>query len=210
MSKDRLEAFSDGVLAVAITLLVLNVVVPSTTGLAGHHESLAHALALKWPSYAAYVISFMTIGIIWINHHVMIGRLREVDHTILILNLVLLLTVVAIPFATDLMATYLKQGGGDAELAAAVYGATFLVMSLAFTTLNRQILFPKAHLMHQQTTVTWRRATLRRASTGLIPYLVATALAPVTAYATLVICGALAVFYAMPLASSAGTPNIGP
>ena len=81
----------------AITLLVLNISVPEP----GHYTgTLAHQLAIKWPSYAAYATSFLTIGIIWINHHVMIGRLREADHVILILNLVLLLTVGVLPFTT--------------------------------------------------------------------------------------------------------------
>ena len=92
-------------LAVAITLLVLNLAVPAPE----KTTNLAHALARQWPIYAAYVTSFITIGIIWINHHVMVGRLRQVDHTILILNLLLLLSIGVLPFATSLMATYLKQ-----------------------------------------------------------------------------------------------------
>jgi uncharacterized membrane protein len=200
MSKARMEAFSDGVLAVAITLLVLNIAVPPTKSLGVH--TLAHALAAQWPSYAAYVTSFMTIGIIWINHHAMIGRLRESDHVILILNLVLLMTVVVIPFGTDLLATYLRKGGTNARVAAAVYAATFSAMSVAFSTLNRHILLQKSHLLQTQPSLAWRRATLRRAATGVIPYVVATALAAVTAYATLAICAALAVFYALPFASA--------
>ncbi len=101
MSTGRLEAFSDAVIAVAATLLVLNLVVPPP----GSHHSLAHALGREWPSYGAYAISFITIGIIWINHHVMIGRLREPDHSILILNLVLLMTIGLLPFATNLLSS---------------------------------------------------------------------------------------------------------
>lgn len=89
MSKARVEAFSDAVIAVAITLLALNLHVPTPAG----SRSLAHALADEWPSYAAYVVSFTTIGIIWINHHAMLRRIVNVDHTILILNLLLLLTI---------------------------------------------------------------------------------------------------------------------
>jgi uncharacterized membrane protein len=102
MSKSRMEAFSDGVIAVAITLLVLNIVVPRPGE--GH---LAHELVEQWPSYAAYATSFLTIGIIWINHHAMLGRLREPDHAILILNLLLLMWIGVLPFATNLRATYL-------------------------------------------------------------------------------------------------------
>ena len=79
MGTNRLESFSDGVIAVAITLLVLGITVPDP----GRTASLATALGHNWPDYAAYAVSFVTIGIIWINHHAMIGRLRETDHSIL-------------------------------------------------------------------------------------------------------------------------------
>src|SRR5947208_6545618 len=133
-----MESFSDGVIAVAITLLVLNISVPEPR-LLGHH-GLAHALLAQWQIYAAYVISFITIGIIWINHHVMIGRLNRADHSILILNLLLLLTIGVLPFATALMSTYLRESHGQL-LAAAVSGGAFLLMSIAFPSLNRHILF---------------------------------------------------------------------
>ena len=76
MPKDRLEAFSDGVFAIAITLLVLELDVPHPAD-----GGLAHALAEQWPAYAAYVVSFLTIGIIWINHHAVMANLVAVDRT---------------------------------------------------------------------------------------------------------------------------------
>ena len=134
MSPNRLEAFSDGVFAIAITLLVLDLHVPKP----GSGE-LGHELLAQWPSYAAYVITFLTIGIIWINHHAAFSRLRSVDHSILIWNLLLLLTVGILPFTTSLMAAYLKEGSGE-RLAAAIYGASFLLMGAVFVGANRQIL----------------------------------------------------------------------
>jgi uncharacterized membrane protein len=196
MSTNRLEAFSDGVIAVAITLLVLNLAVPDPAST----PHLAHALGAKWPSYAAYVISFLTIGIIWLNHHAMIARLRETDHTILLLNLLLLLTIGVLPFATDLMATYLRQDSGQ-NLAAGIYAGAFLLMAIAFATLNRHILFDKAHLLTMQLPEEHRRFILRRSIAGLIPYVIAVAVAPLSAYASLAVCGALALFYATPIAS---------
>jgi hypothetical protein len=88
-------------------------------------EATARPRAQEWPSFAAYVISFATIGIIWINHHVMIRRLKTVDHTILMLNLVLLLSIGLLPFTTALMAAYLNQAHGQ-HLAAAIYSGSFL------------------------------------------------------------------------------------
>jgi uncharacterized membrane protein len=203
VSTGRLEAFSDGVIAVAITLLVLNIDVPSLamTGKYG----LAGALGRNWPVYAAYVTSFLTIGIIWINHHVMISRLREADRTILFLNLLLLLSIGVLPFATSLLAKYLKESNGQ-HLAAAVYSGSFLVMSLFFTALNRHILLVKHDKLTRSMPVDERRQILVRSIIGVIPYAIATALAVVSSYVTLAICFVLAVYYAFPIGSGGAEP----
>lgn len=196
MKTGRLEAFSDGVIAVAITLLVLNIDLPPLS----KGESLAHGLAHQWPVYAAYVTSFLTIGIIWVNHHVMIGRLREADHAILFLNLVLLMSIVVLPFATKLMAEYLRETNGQ-HLAAAIYGGSLLVMSVFFATLQAHILLVKHHKLARPLPLERRRQILARAVAGLIPYAIATALAAVSSYATMIICAAIAVFYGLPIGS---------
>jgi uncharacterized membrane protein len=196
VSTNRLESFSDGVLAVAITLLVLNIQIPP----AGSGD-LGHQLAKQWPQYAAYATSFLTIGIIWVNHHAMIGRLRAADHSILMLNLVLLLSIGVIPFGTGLLAEYLREGHGE-NLAAGVYGAVLLGMAISFATLNWHILFHKAHLLTPALPEERRRAILTRSVIGLLPYVLATALAAVSPYPTLAICAGLAIYYALPLASS--------
>jgi uncharacterized membrane protein len=184
-------------MAVAITLLILNVTVPEP-GSGGH--SLAYNLAHMWPQYAAYVVSFLTIGIIWINHHAMILRLREANHAILFLNLLLLMSIVLIPFATALMADYLRVAH-DEHLAAAVYGGSLLLMGATFSLVNVYILRWHPDLLAQPMPAEQRARVLRRGVGGSVPYLVATALAPVSAVATLAICGAVAVFYALPIAS---------
>jgi uncharacterized membrane protein len=198
MSTSRLEAFSDGVIAVAITLLVLNITVPDPA----HTRDLAHELGHNWPNYVAYAISFTTIGIIWINHHAMVGRLREADHTILVLNTLLLLTIALLPFATALMAQYLRASAGE-NLAAAVYGGALLMMSIAFSVMNRHILLNRAHLLRTPLPEAQRRQILTRGIGGLIPYVLATALAPVSPYVTVAICGAVAMYYATPVAQGA-------
>jgi len=197
VSPNRLEAFSDGVFAIAITLLVLDLHVPEP------HPGgdLAHELATQWPSYAAYVVSFLMIGIIWINHHAMVRRLATVDHTILVFNLALLLSVGILPFTTELMATYLKETDGQ-SLAAAIYSGSFLLMSLIFAAMNRHILFAKAHLLSTPLDSDQRRLIITRGITGLVPYAVATALAPVSPYITLALSAAIGVFYALPVASA--------
>jgi uncharacterized membrane protein len=119
------------------------------------------------------------------------------------LNLMLLLTIAVIPFGTSLMATYLKQGHGD-QLAAGIYAGIFLAMGLAFSALQRQILLHRPHLLGVQLSLEQRRKILARMRTGLPPYALATGIAAVSAYASVAICAALAVFYALPIASSAG------
>jgi uncharacterized membrane protein len=199
VSTARLEAFSDGVLAVAITLLVLDIRVPTL----GPHESLAHALGQQWPHYAAFITSFITIGIIWINHHAMIGRLQVADHAILGLNLLLLMSIVILPFATSLMAAYLTESTGQ-HLAATVYGASLLLMAIMFTLLQRNILLSKPHMLRAELSEQRRRQLVARTITGLGPYVIATALAPLSAYLTLTISFVLAAYYAFPVASGGG------
>jgi uncharacterized membrane protein len=193
MSKTRTEAFSDAVIAVAITLLALDLRVPEPSEAA----SLAHQLGEQWPNYVAYVISFVTIGIIWINHHAMLRRITAVDHTILVLNLLLLLTIGVLPFSTALMARYLTEAHGE-HLAAAVWAGSFLVMALAFLVMQRHLLIAKAHLLHERLGPTVRRWVLRRNALGLLPYAIATLGAIVSPYLTLAICGLVAGFYALP------------
>jgi len=203
VSTNRLEAFSDGVIAVAITLLVLNIDLPTLR--AG--QSLAGGLLAQWPVYAAYAVSFLTIGIIWINHHVMIGRLREADRTILFLNLLLLMSVAVLPFATRLAAAYLKKSHGQ-HLATGVYSGAFLLMAVFFSLLNRHILLTKAYLLHTEIPLDQRRQILYRSISGVAPYAIATALAAVSSYLTLAICGALAIFYALPIGSGGVDPPV--
>jgi uncharacterized membrane protein len=132
VSGSRVETFSDGVFAIAITLLVLDIAVPAREG--SSTGRLANALAHQWPSYFAYLVSFLVIGIIWVNHHTVFGKVRVVDRYVLFANLALLLTISVIPFPTRLMAEYLTAGA-DANTAAAVYSATMLAMGLAYSVL---------------------------------------------------------------------------
>jgi uncharacterized membrane protein len=135
----------------------------------------------------------------------MISRLRDADHPILILNLLLLMSIGILPFATELMARYLQRSQGE-SLAAAVYSGAFLLMSLLFACLNAHILLRKAHLVGGDLPLERRRQILLRSILGLIPYAAATALAFVSPYITLGICAAVAAYYALPIASG-GPPS---
>ena len=121
----RLEAFSDGVFAIAATLLVLEFNVHGAPG-----DRLGHELLHLWPSYLAYATSFLTIGIIWINHHYCVQTLARADRTLMFLNLMLLVVVGFLPFPTKLVAQYLQQPGEQAAVLA--YDATFVVMAMIY------------------------------------------------------------------------------
>ena len=127
MDRSRLEAFSDGVFAVAITLLALDLTVEGP----GHGPWLDQ-LHDKWPAFLAYLISFFMIGIVWVNHHALVRSITKVDRLLLFLNLVLLLFVVLIPFATATEADYFPHNDGDARLAMVLYAGVFLGMSVGF------------------------------------------------------------------------------
>jgi uncharacterized membrane protein len=126
----RLEAFSDGVFAIAATLLVLEIDVNTAGG-----AQLADQLTRIWPSYLAYVTSFITIGIIWINHHHLLALMHRADRTFMFVNILLLLSVSFIPFPTKLLAQFLHEP--DEQTAVYAYAATLLVMACVYNGLWR-------------------------------------------------------------------------
>lgn len=140
----RLEAFSDGVFAIAMTLLVIQIKVPSQELVA--QTGLARCLLGLWPSYLGFLTSFVTILVIWVHHHWIFTLLRKHDHPFLYLNGFLLLFVTFVPFPTALLAEYLLHS--EARVAANLYTGTFLAISLAFDALwrhaSRRLLSPNA------------------------------------------------------------------
>ena len=121
----RVVAFSDGVIAIAVTLLVLEIRPP------GDFSHLLHGLVALWPSYVAYVVTFMLIGQIWANHHVMFDHIRSVDRMVLFLNTVLLMDIAFLPFAASVLAEALREGHGQ-RTAVVLHGATFELAAILF------------------------------------------------------------------------------
>ena len=122
----RLEAFSDGVFAIAITLLIIEVHVPGHE----HAETLGHELLRIWPSYLGYLTSFLTIGVMWINHHYVFELIARIDRTMLLLNTLLLMMIAFVPFPTAVLAQFVETDG--ARAAAVLYGATLTLTALTF------------------------------------------------------------------------------
>ena len=193
MSVGRLEAFSDGVLAIVVTLLILEIKVP-----VGKEGTLGSALARQWPQYAAFLVSFLIVGIIWLNHHATFNLLQRTDHSVQVLNLILLLPVTVLPWPTALLAEYTHEGtAGDRRVAVLVYGVTSSVMSASFNVLWRYLLrHPELH--KPQVTAELLAVRNRRYNTGLAAYPVATVLGLVSVPLFLALMLGLAVLYLLP------------
>jgi len=191
MPSGRLEGFSDGVFAIAITLLVLDLAVPAREQV--RSGGLGSALAHQWPSYFAYLVSFLVIGIIWVNHHTMFSKVNLVDRQVLFTNLALLLVVSVLPFPTRILSEYLTAGS-DAHIAAAIYSATMLAMGCAYSLLWLAIT-RDAGLLDEHLDPVASRAALLRFGLGNIVYLATIGLSFVSAIATLSVHAALALYY---------------
>ena len=188
MDRSRLEAFSDGVIAVAITLLALDLTVEGYG-----HGPLIHQLYDKWPSFLAYLISFFMIGIIWVNHHALVRSITKVDRLLLFLNLVLLLFVVLIPFATATEASYFPHNDKDAQLAMVLYAGVFLGMSVGFGAIFEWTLHGERVYQPVPRERHWA-ARARFVGGGLV-YVVAIIVATFNAVASFVLIALAAVYY---------------
>jgi uncharacterized membrane protein len=187
----RLEAFSDGVFAIAITLLVLELKVPEIATSGG----LWHALVDEWPAFAAYLTSFLVIGIMWVNHHSMFRQIVRIDRPQLFLNLFLLLWAALIPFPTALVARYLDAGTHDAHVAAAVYSANLFLAAIAFSLLWAHAV-RHGRLIAAPMDPRDERRALIRFSGGTIVYALTIGLAFVSAPVTLAVQFLIAAYYA--------------
>jgi TMEM175 potassium channel family protein len=188
----RLEAFSDGVFAIAITLLVLEITVPHVTD-----EGLASALGDEWASFFGFGLSFITIGIMWINHHALFRDVERVDHVLLVLNLLLLLGISFVPFATAVLAENLNES--DPRLVATLlYAGTFTTTAVFF---NAIWLYASRgnRLIDRHTSAARVRARTLRYLPGPALYAAGLPLAFISPWLTLGLYVALAVLYLLPM-----------
>ena len=183
----RIEAFSDGVFAIAITLLILEIKVPTAD------NDLAGQLLRQWPSYVAFVISFAFIGIMWINHHRLFSHIKRSNNALLFLNLLLLLGVTAVPFPTAVLAQHL--GTGNQRAAAILYHGTYFAIAIFFNILWR---YAGRHLLGKEPDPSAADKISVQYGVGPLLYLVCIALTWVNVPASLLLSVALAIFFALP------------
>jgi len=189
MNKTRVEAVSDGIFAIAITLLVLTISEPDD------YTHLASQLADRWPSLAAYAVSFAVIGIMWFNHHSIFTHFERIDAGLFYLNLLLLMTIAFLPYPTGVLGQALRTSDG-ARTAAVVYSATMAINAYAwgavwiYASTNRRLLspaFPESQ----------RKIATLLFSIGTVAYTLSIGVAFINAYACLAFHAVLAVYYAL-------------
>ena len=184
----RVEAFSDGVFAIAITLLVLDLKVPP--------PPLLDGLLHEWPVFAAYLISFAFILIMWVNHHWMFQHIARVDSTFMLLNGLLLLGITVVPFPTHIISQYLFTS--EQSVAAGVYNGWFFVIAIFFGLLWRYASNKGRLLSEEDHEAGLAQVISARYSWGPPAYFAAFLLSFVWAPASLVLNFALAMFFALP------------
>ncbi len=197
MQTDRLEAFSDGVFAIAATLLVLAIRRPDANG------HLVQNLLDLWPSYAAYATTFMLIGLIWANHHAMFVHIKTADRSLVFLNILLLANVSFLPFPTAILADALRTGH-DQHVAAVLYGVTWTVGGVMFNAVWRYASHNR-RLLAQQLTDDQARAISARFLAGPTLYGVASLSALISAPIALTLFAALAIYFWLPTTTERST-----
>lgn len=192
----RIEAFSDAIFAVAITLLILNIRIPPMPQNQNEQSDFTLALALlhDWPFYLAFLTSFATIGIMWINHHRLFNYIKSSNNMLLILNLLLLLLVVFVPFPTILLTDYRQP---QYHLPAELYSATYVLLAICFNILWRYASY-KNRLLDKRANSLEVQAISRQYMFGPLLYLIAFGLAFLYVPASIIWNLLLALFFALP------------
>ena len=187
----RIEAFSDGVFAIAVTLLILEVKVPHLSEQASAAE-LWHELGKQWPSYVALVSSFFTVLIMWTNHHGIFKLITGTNSRFMFANGFLLLIVTLVPFPTALVAEYIQAESASA--ACAVYAGMYVLIALAFGVMWQTAI--NTRIVRADTPVRVLKATSRNSLVGIGTYALATGMAFINPYVSISICMALWIFWA--------------
>jgi len=185
----RMEAFSDGVFAFAITLLALNLRDPAGSGV-----SLSQGLIDEWPAFFAFVTSFLSVLIMWMNHHNMFNYIRKIDRRLMLLNGVLLLFVVLTVFNTSLVAGHIQQA--DSNVAATLYAGTFFLLAIVWNGLWWYCTAGR-RLLGQDVTEQQANTITRQYRVAPFSYGVALLIAPFSGLASVAVILAVAGFFAI-------------
>ena len=188
---NRIEAFSDGVFAIAITLLILDVKVPDVHQHA--NTSLWQELLNQWPVYVALATSFFSILIMWVNHHALFNLISKIDNLFMFANGLLLLLVIIVPFPTALLSEYYLTD--EADVACAVYAGSFALICVSYNLLWWSANY-KGKLLKESVTDSFRKEVSMKFFLGIPSYLIAVVAAFINVHVCMVICSVLWIFWA--------------
>lgn len=191
----RLEAFCDGVFAIAMTLLVFELKTPLPADVQSG-ETLLNALGHEWPQFLAFVISFASIFIMWVNHHNLMLQIKRVDHTFLLFTGLLLFGATIVPFTTNLIAEHLEAP--SARIAAVIYSGGWMLVAISYNLLWRYASY-RARLLARDADLTFIRHINAQYLVGPVLYLISFLLAFFSAMGSFVLIGLLAIFFAFPV-----------
>jgi TMEM175 potassium channel family protein len=187
----RMEAFSDGVFGIALTLLILGIKIPQVSG-----GDLRMQLLRQWPAYLSYAIAFAFIGIMWINHHRLFSHIHRCDNWLLVFNLLLLFGVTTVPFPTAVLATHLGHPGQTT--AVILFDGTFVFIAIFFNLLWRHASSAKRQLLSPQVDHAAVKKITAQYAIGPFAYLICLLLAWVSVPASMFLNFALAGFFLTP------------
>lgn len=197
---NRLETFTDGVFAIAITLLVLGIGVPEPD------QPLVAALVDQWPAFMAYVVSFLTIGIMWINHHQLFTLIGRSNTTFALIHVVFLMFIAFLPYSTDVMAE--RLGSGVDEVAAMVlFGGTTVAIAVMYNVIWIYASGSGGRLLRSGIDEEIRQAGARGYQYGPFGYLLITLLAFVNPLISLAGFAAYAIYWALPISGPQSRPE---
>jgi uncharacterized membrane protein len=188
----RVEAFSDAVFAIAITLLILEIKVPNVEQL---KTGLLDALVEKWPSYLAFCIGFFTILVCWINHHYMFDRIKTTSHSLILINSLTLFVVTFVPFPAAVLSSAFK--GGDLQTAVQFFGLSFILIGICYTGLARFV-YNNKELTYTNEELKYKKAIRIMYLMSIIHTVIAFFVAFVSVFASIILYTALFLMYLFP------------
>jgi len=189
----RLETFADGVFAIAITLLVLGIRIPAAS------EDLAKSLAAQWPSFFAYIVSFLTIGIMWVQHHRLFTAIGRSNSTFAMINVIFLMFIAFVPYPTVVLAEHVGPDRSGWLLATFLYGGTMVVIAIMFNAIWAYAASRNGHLLRENVATAVRDVGARGYRFGPPLYGLLTLLALVHPVVSLIGFAAFAVYWALPI-----------
>lgn len=192
-SAERMVTYIDAIFAIALTLLVIEIKIPENA----HGDNLIVLLWREWPKFISFFISFMIISVVWFNHHTMFHYIKKIDHTLIMLNTLLMLNVIAIPFCSSILGDFADAGDDNAKIAALLYGGWITLGGIPFNLIWSYALKHR-ELLHDGCDMDDLLNMKKHFNRGPYMYLLVTLLALLNAWVSILGFALLIVLYFLP------------